>query len=256
MEDLDKPREVAGASSDILNILETFGFKWDSNVLYQSQREEAYLTILQQLKAKDLTYPCTCSRKEVLDSISHLSAKHAIYPKTCLTSPIKPNKPSAWRIKTIDETIRFNDAIQGDFSQNLSQDTGDFIIKRADGLFAYQLAVVVDDAMQGITHVVRGADLLESTVRQIYIQRVLNFPTPRYAHIPIATNKAGEKLSKQTLATSLDKHQPVAQLWLALEHLNQKPPMTLKTENLNTFWKWAIAHWSSVKIQKKRTIII
>ncbi len=256
MEDLDKPREVVGTAVDILNTLEAFGFEWDDAILYQSQREAAYLEALQQLQTNGLAYPCTCSRKEILDSTSHLDKKHTIYPGTCLQNAIKPNKPIAWRIKTTSETTQFNDAIQSEFSENLSQEIGDFVIKRADGLYAYQLAVVVDDAKQGITRIVRGADLLTSTTRQIYIQRALNIATPSYMHIPIATNNAGEKLSKQTLASSLNKQQPATQIWHALDFLNQQPPIALKTERLTALWSWAITNWSAAKIPKQHSIMI
>ena len=160
MEDLDKPREVKGAAATILHQLEAFGFEWDDTVLYQSQRSNFYADALDALQKKQLIYPCTCTRKEITDSSNELGIEGVIYPQTCLQQPIKPDALVAYRIKTNDMKISFNDAIQGTISQNLSADIGDFILKRTDGLFAYQLAVVVDDAAQGITHIVRGADLL------------------------------------------------------------------------------------------------
>jgi len=204
MEDLDRPREIKGAAAAILQQLEKFGFEWDGSVLYQSHRDEAYAAALAQLKQQHLIYPCTCTRKEIADSSTSIGIEGLIYPGTCLSQPIKPNAAIAWRIKTPDNIITFHDDIQGQISQNLQHDIGDFILKRADGLFAYQLAVVVDDAEQGITHIVRGADLLNSTPRQIYLQQMMGYSTPQYAHVPVATNAAGEKLSKQTLAQAID----------------------------------------------------
>ena len=204
MEDLDKPRELAGAADDILRTLEAFGFAWDGEVMYQSRRAAAYEQALTQLKVQGVIYPCACSRKEIADSAVSRGIEGAIYPKTCLKTPaLKPNIHAASRAIVLDENITFFDAIQGEITQNLARDIGDFVVKRADGLFAYQLAVIVDDAEQDVTHVVRGADLLDSTPRQIYLQHLLGFPTPRYAHVPVAVNAAGEKLSKQTLAKAI-----------------------------------------------------
>ena len=207
MEDLDKPREMAGAADDILRTLEGFGFEWSGEVIYQSQRAAIYEAALNTLETKKLIYPCTCSRKEIADSLTLTSIEGKIYPKTCLTHAPRPNIHAALRAITLDKNIQFNDAIQSQnkdmLSQNLAKEIGDFVLKRADGFYAYQLAVVVDDAAQGVTHVVRGADLLDSTPRQIYLQQLLNFPTPNYAHVPIAVNKNGEKLSKQTLAAPI-----------------------------------------------------
>lgn len=256
MEDLDKPREVAGAADSILSTLEAFGFQWDQQVMYQSQRDHAYTQALSALKDRQLAYPCTCTRKEITEASPLIGVEGMIYPSTCLKQAIKKNHPLAWRIRTEDKSIRFHDAIQGDVTQNLLHDTGDFVLKRADGLFAYQLAVVVDDAAQGITHVVRGADLLHSTPRQRYLQSLFDLDTPNYMHIPVAANQEGQKLSKQTLALGLNTQDTALQLWHALDFLNQSPPSELKHADVNTCWEWAMAHWHFSQIPKAESINI
>ena len=242
IEDLDKPREIAGAADTILRQLEAFGFEWDGEIIYQSQRHAFYTEAFQQLNAQHLLYPCTCTRKEITDSSQQWGIEGVIYPKTCLTHALKPLAPSAWRIKTNATPIQFEDAIQGTLSQQLNEAVGDFILKRADGLFAYQLAVVVDDAAQDITHIVRGADLLASTPRQIYLQQLLQLNTPHYAHVPLACNAAGEKLSKQTLAKSIDASQANQRLFEALSFLGQHPPDELKNATMADLWHWAMTY--------------
>lgn len=256
MEDLDKPREMPGAADDILLTLEAFGFEWDGEIIYQSHRNEAYAYALQQLQDKNLIYPCACSRKEIADSAMNNPALHGldglIYPGTCRNGLPLSKAPRAWRIKAGHEQIVFNDAIQGHFSHDLGKEIGDFVLKRADGFFAYQLAVVVDDAEQGITHVVRGADLLDSTSRQIYLQQMLGVPTLAYMHVPVATNSQGEKLSKQTLAPSLNTNNPVKELWHALNFLGQNPPAELQQYPTADLWSWAKSYWQSGKIPRAR----
>jgi glutamyl-Q tRNA(Asp) synthetase len=253
MEDLDRPRTVYGAADTILQQLESFGFEWDGPVVYQSQRDSFYHEARETLNAKQLIYPCTCTRKEIADSSSIVGIEGVIYPGTCLQQPIKSDAPIAWRIKTNDIKISFIDKIQGNIHQTLNTDIGDFILKRADGLFAYQLAVVVDDALQGITHVVRGADLLDSTPRQIYLQRLLNYTTPQYTHVPVACNAAGEKLSKQTLAAAIDTSKTSFNLVQALDFLGQAPPANLLTENVNAIWQWAFANWQLPAVPQSKT---
>lgn len=243
IEDLDKPREVEGAAQQILDTLDAYGFIWDGEIIYQSQQTAHYEQAFQHLKTSGYIYPCTCSRKEIADSSSLQGIEGVIYPGTCLRHPIKANASIAWRVKTLGNTQTFQDAIQGNIHQELSKEIGDFVIKRADGLFAYQLAVVVDDALQGITHVVRGADLLLSTPRQIYLKQLLGLPDTVYAHIPIVKNAAGEKLSKQTLAPALTLQQAKHQLLEALKFLDQSPPNSLNSATLKEIWHWAIAHW-------------
>jgi glutamyl-Q tRNA(Asp) synthetase len=256
MEDLDKPREVKGAAADILRTLEAYGFVWDDEVVYQSQRAEYYENALNSLKDIGLVYPCTCSRKEIADSATASGIEGAIYPKTCLNHGLKPNTSKAYRVLTVDKNIAFFDEIQGEVSQNLAHDIGDFVLKRADGLFAYQLALVVDDALQSITQIVRGADLLDSTPRQIYLQQLLGFVTPHYAHVPVASNAAGEKLSKQTLATPISTGIPRHALFDALSFLGQQPPTEIKNATLNELWHWAITNWNLAKVPKQRQIMV
>ena len=258
MEDLDTPREMPGAAEGILRTLEAFGFEWDGPVMYQSGRSATYDEALHTLQNKGLVYPCGCTRKEIADSAvqgAGYGVEGLIYPGTCRNG-LAPGKPArAWRICVDDQPITFQDAIQGEISQELSRDIGDFVLKRADGLYAYQLAVVVDDAAQGITHVVRGADLLDSTPRQIFLQQALDFQQPHYAHVPIAANAAGEKLSKQTLAPALNTGQRAAALWAALSFLGQKPQPELQNESLQSLWQWAHAHWQLEKIPRKRLLL-
>lgn len=254
MEDLDTSREMPGAANTILKQLEAFGFEWDGKVIYQSQRDSYYAAALDFLKRHNLVYPCTCTRKEIADSSSRTGIEGLIYPGTCLQHPLKKQAAVAWRIRCPDNVISFHDAVQGDISQDLKHDIGDFVLKRADGLFAYQLAVVVDDAAQGITHVVRGADLLNSTPRQIYLQRMLHYATPIYAHIPVAANAAGEKLSKQTLAAPLDINSAHLQLFAALKFLGQNPPNALQHESLLSIWRWAFANWQLSKVPTLKSI--
>ena len=268
MEDLDKQREVAGAAAYILQQLEAFGFEWDAPILYQSQRSEVYESYLQQLKRNGLIYACTCSRKEIADSSIASGVDGAIYPKTCFNKMLRksPSNFSAstsrmnacsWRINVNNaQKIAFVDAIQGEISQNLQADVGDFILKRKDGFFAYQLAVVVDDALQNITHIVRGADLLDSTPRQIYLQYLLNFTTPEYAHVPVAINVAREKLSKQTLAKPIDTHIASHLIIEALSFLGQMPPLALKNASVAECWRWAIANWRITNVPRQDKIVI
>ena len=253
MEDLDRPREMAGAADDILRTLQAFGFEWDGAVLYQSRRDDAYAAALAGLQDAGLVYGCACTRREIADSAVH-GIDGPVYPGTCRNGLLTGRSPRAWRLVTEDRVIDFDDAIQGRLSQNLQRDIGDFVLKRADGLYAYQLAVVVDDAEQGITDIVRGADLLDSTPRQIYLQQALGCATPTYAHVPVATNASGEKLSKQTLAAALDQHQAVALLWQALHFLGQQPEPALREADLDAVWAWAHAHWRLDRISRQRLL--
>lgn len=257
MEDVDTPRTVAGASTSILRDLERHGFEWHGEVIFQSQREQAYLDALTTLQAQGDVFPCACSRKEIADSATGRSTDGAaIYPGTCRTGLAAGRSGRTWRLRVATQTITFDDAIQGEQRQDLASEVGDFVLRRADGLFAYQLAVVVDDAWQGITDIVRGADLLDSTARQIYLQQRLHLPTPRYAHLPVATNSAGEKLSKQTLAAPLDSRQPAANLVAALNFLGQQAPSALAHTSVAEVWAWAEAHWSLANIPKCRGIAV
>ena len=176
------------------------------------------------------------------------------YPGTCRQGLPNGKSVSSIRVKTNTDEISFIDKIQGKTNLNLDQDTGDFVIKRADGKFAYQLAVVVDDALQNITEIVRGSDLLDLTTRQIYLQQVLNYPTPSYAHVPVLLNKHGDKLSKQNLAKPIDKNNLSASLYKALCYLNQTPPQALFGARLNEIWGWAKVNWQMEKVVKQLSI--
>jgi glutamyl-Q tRNA(Asp) synthetase len=197
IEDLDAPRVQPGAADDILRTLAQLGLTWDGDVVYQSARAKLYDDALKRLEGN--TYWCGCTRREIADSALGLAADGAqIYPGTCRNGLAAGRQRRALRVKTSGERIGFDDRVQGRQEQTLESEVGDFVLHRADGQYAYQLAVAVDDAEQGITDVVRGADLLDSTTRQIWLQRLLGYPQPRYLHIPAAVNAAGEKLSKQT----------------------------------------------------------
>ncbi|MDO9599466.1 MAG: tRNA glutamyl-Q(34) synthetase GluQRS [Azoarcus sp.] len=241
IEDVDSPRTVPGAADAILSTLDRHGFEWDGEVVWQSRRTEAYAAALEQLRAAGHAFPCACTRREMADSALARDGSRR-YPGTCRDGLPPGRSARAWRIRA-EGIIRFDDAIQGPQQEDLARDVGDYVVLRADGLFAYQLAVVVDDAAAGITHVVRGADLLHSTARQIYLQKLLGATIPAYAHLPVATNAAAEKLSKQTLARAIDAHPPAAALTAALTFLGQHPPTDLASAPLSEVWSWARTHW-------------
>lgn len=254
IEDLDPPREMPGAAADILHTLEAFGFKWDGEVAYQSRRYDLYQDTLDRLKAAGLVYPCYCSRKD-WQAAATQGADGFVYNGRCRNPQQRPdtqNKMPAWRIQVPNRVIGFSDGIVGQYAQNLAHDIGDFVLLRADGYWAYQLAVVADDADQGITHIVRGQDLLVSTPRQIYLQQCLGVPTPSYAHLPLLTNNQGQKWSKQTLAPALDLNQKEQLLRQVLTYLNlpEAPTVNRPQELLD----WAVAHWQMDKIPKSSII--
>ena len=250
MEDLDKPREQPGAADAILRQLESLGLGWDGSVLYQSKRAARYRAALEQLTRAGLTYPCACSRREIADSTLGIDGAH-IYPGTCRNG-LPPGKPGrTTRLRTSAKAIHFVDRVQGDCVQNVEREVGDFVVLRADGLFAYQLAVVVDDADQGVTDVVRGADLLDSTARQILLQRQLGFSTPRYAHVPVALNADGDKLSKQTGAAPIGAAHGAAPIARALLFLGHPPPVDLPPGDL---LPWALAHWDIARVPRARAL--
>ena len=252
VEDLDTPRVVRGAADEILRALEACGMRWDGAIVNQSTRADAYHAELHRLRALGLVYPCACSRREIADSaVSGIEGP--VYPGTCRAGLAPGKAMRAWRIDTRGADVGFEDAIQGAVRQNLETDIGDFVLLRADHVYAYQLAVVVDDAEQGITDVVRGADLLDSTPRQLYLQRLLKLPTPRYCHVPVAVNAAGEKLSKQTRAAPIDPAQPLPALLAALRFLGQEPPATLGQAGISEFWNWAIANWHIERVPHTRS---
>lgn len=252
IEDIDPPRVRPGATGNILRTLEAFGFVWDSPVLYQSQRLDAYHEALDHLQTH--TYPCTCSRK-TLQIQGQAGAYGPVYPGTCRHRFTADRTAAATRVRTPDEPVCFTDRIRGRYCQHLGSEIGDFVLRRADGIVAYQLAVVVDDAYQGITQIVRGADLLDNTPRQIYLQQLLKLPQPDYAHVPLAVTPDGQKLSKQNLAPALPTRQRLHTLVQALQFLGQCPdPKDFST--LDECWAWAIAHWhlSAVPRLHARTV--
>ncbi|MBI4194672.1 MAG: tRNA glutamyl-Q(34) synthetase GluQRS [Betaproteobacteria bacterium] len=253
VEDLDPPRVVPGAVGDILRALDACGMHWDGQVIYQSARSDAYHTALHELRQRSLIYPCACSRREIADS-AVTGVDGFVYPGTCRAGLPAGKTARALRVNTRNAAIGFVDALQGRIRQDLETDVGDFIIYRADRVFAYQLAVVVDDAEQGITDVVRGADLLDSTPRQIYLQRLLGFATPRYAHLPVAVNAEGEKLSKQTFAPAIDPRRPVPQLVAALRFLGQEIPPALEQADVRSLWDWALGNWNLARVPRARSL--
>lgn len=242
LEDVDTPRCSMAAATEILRALEVFGFAWDGEVIWQSRRTDIYAAALDQLKEAGRVFPCACTRRELADSAIAPDGA-AIYPGTCRDGLPAGRGARAWRVRVEDACITFEDAIQGRIVSDLAREAGDFILFRADGVFAYQLAVVVDDAEAGITHVVRGADLLTSTSRQIFLQHCLGVSTPSYAHLPVVINAAGEKLSKQTHAVPVDISRPVPMLFAALEFLGQRPPQELSGASVHELMAWATAHW-------------
>lgn len=258
IEDVDQPRTVAGASDAILRTLDACGFEWDGEVLVQSRRLDLYHAALTRLQLAGDVYPCACSRREVAAVATRRSVDGGlVYPGTCRNGVPAGRAAAAWRMRVPDgegARMAFVDRVQGPQTQDLARDVGDFVLLRADGQFAYQLAVVVDDALQGITDVVRGADLLDSTPRQHWLQQRLGAPTPRYAHLPVVTNAQGEKLSKQTLAAAVDASQGSAVLARALSFLGHPVPAALQRAPHAEFWAWAIAQWSIARVPAVRGI--
>ncbi|MDP2830111.1 MAG: tRNA glutamyl-Q(34) synthetase GluQRS [Sulfuricellaceae bacterium] len=253
MEDLDPPRVVAGAADNILRTLEAFGLGWDGETMWQSRRGKAYQAALDELRRQSLVYPCNCSRREISDS-SLGSPSGLVYPGLCRHGLRGGRNEHALRVLTHDEPVIFVDRLQGEISQHIEREVGDFVLRRADDLVAYQLAVVVDDGEQQITDVVRGADILDSTPRQIYLQQLLGLPLPNYLHLPVALNEAGEKLSKQTLAAPVDANRPVETLMQVLLFLGQHPPPDLAIEGVERMLTWAVTHWDVNNIQRCRML--
>ena len=246
IEDLDPPRCPPGAVDTILHQLEAFGLHWDGPVYYQHDRGPVYALALEQLASQGLAYPCSCSRQQWRE--------HAVYPGWCRTRPCEPDKPLAWRLRSdlgLNPVV-WHDRLFGE-QRFTPKELGDVVLKRKDGLWAYQLAVTVDDAAQGVSDVVRGHDLLDNTPWQRQLQHALGLPEPRYLHLPLIVNAAGQKLSKQNLAPAL----PVADtavrplLHQALVALDQKPPVTLRMATVQEQLTWAIRHWQPQRIRRQ-----
>lgn len=253
IDDLDPPRVAPGAIDAILRALDAYGLAWDGAVQYQRQRGEAYAAALAEMQHLGVVYACACSRREIADSsIGRPGA--LVYPGACRAGLAPGKIARALRVDTRGAHVVFEDRLQGTVRQDLEREAGDFIVQRADGLFAYQLAAVVDDAELGITDIVRGADLLDSTLRQVYLQRLLKLPVPRYLHLPVAVNALGEKLSKQTLAPPLDIAHPQPALVQALGFLNHLPPEALKGAKTQEILAWAAQNWSVTRIPAVRSM--
>jgi len=253
IEDIDPPREVPNASNNIISDLEKLGFEWDGEIIYQSQRQELYEQALENLHQTNLIYPCGCSRSEI--NASSIHTRYGIrYIGTCREGLPVGKKARSIRLKVPDKDFHFTDLIQGKYNQNLQLDIGDFVVKRADGQIAYQLAVVIDDATQSVTEIVRGSDLLDSTIRQQYLQQCLGYAQPSYAHIPVLVNSAGDKLSKQTGASAINLESSGTALIQALCYLNQAPPKSLKRASVKEIWRWALEHWQIQKIHDQMNI--
>lgn len=247
IEDIDPPRTVAGAATAILATLERLGLHWDGDVLYQSTRYPAYAAALSRLQERGELYACRCSRAELAESSGS-------YPGTCRDLALPHVDGLALRCRCGQGDTQFTDLLQGIQHFSLQEYSGDFIVRRKDDLYAYQLAVVVDDAWQGITHVTRGIDLLDSTPRQLRLQQLLRLPSPVYAHIPVLVNAAGAKLSKQNLAPPADTEEPVQVLFRTLHYLLQSPDPALLDSDVDTLLTWAIAHWQPERLAGRQQI--
>ncbi len=243
IEDIDKPREIAGSADRILRTLRAFGMEWDGEAVRQNDRIDLYAAALLDLEARHLTFECSCSRLQLEDE--------SRYPGTCRTHPAVSGVPTATRLRVEPGLVHFSDRIQGTYRQDVAAAVGDIVLKRRDQLFAYVLAVVVDDAAQGITHVVRGADLLDNTPRQIYLQRQLGLPLPIYAHVPVLTEPDDTKLAKSRRSVRLDEGGALPQLLAVLSMLGLRVPTALARATTAQVWDWAIAHWD-IKNAPKR----
>ncbi|MFJ2389287.1 tRNA glutamyl-Q(34) synthetase GluQRS [Pseudomonas koreensis] len=246
MEDLDPPREEPGAQAAILKALESYGFEWDGEMVRQSDRHDAYAEVLNSLFNHGLAYACTCSRKQ-------LEPYNGIYPGLCRNAGHE-QQDAAIRLRVPELEYHFIDRVQGEFRQHLGRDVGDFVIRRRDGLYAYQLAVVLDDAWQGITDIVRGADLLDSTPRQLYLQELLGLRQPRYLHLPLITQPDGNKLGKSYRSPPLEADQATLLLLRALRALGQNPGAELAHATPEELLKWGAAHWDATKIPRTLTL--
>lgn len=239
IDDIDSRRTRPGAADSILRSLEALGLHWDSGVLRQQQRLDRYREALERLQARELVYACACSRRALAES-----QVHGIYPGTCRNQHYKAQPGRhALRVRTTATPIRFEDRVQGEIVQNLAGEVGDFVVYRRDGDYAYHLATVVDDADQGITEVLRGQDLLDSTPRQIYLQQQLDLPTPTYAHTPILIDMGGHKLSKRSLAPEAETRQPQRILAALLAWLRHPLPIALRGASVTDILNWAVADW-------------
>jgi len=246
MEDVDGPRVVAGSAERILATLEAFGFEWHGEVLRQSDRNAAYAAALDDLHGRGLTFACSCSRLDL--------ASGPRYPGHCRGGPRQRDAELAIRLRVDPGHVQFTDCIQGAFRQDVSFASGDLILKRRDGWFAYLLAVVVDDAYQGVTKIVRGADLLDHTAAQIYLQKQLGLPSPTYAHVPALIEPDGSKLSKSARSVALDPGAASRQLVHVFELLGLAPPASLAGAPLGSAWSWAVERWDLRQLARRPSL--
>ena len=246
IEDLDRPREVAGSADGILQTLQAFGFEWDGEIVRQRDRDELYAGALRALQLRHLTFECSCSRLQLEDETR--------YPGTCRVRPSAAGVATATRLRVDPGTILFADRIQGRYRQEVSAAIGDVILRRRDQVFAYLLAVVVDDAAQGVTHVVRGADLLDNTPRQILLQRLMGLPTPLYAHVPVLTEPDDTKLAKSRRSVRLSAEQALPQLLWVFSLLGMVPPEALARASIAEAWSWAIGQWRVNRVPKRLNV--
>lgn len=254
MEDLDRTREVPGTADHILRTLEAMGFEWDDRVLRQSSRTSAYAQAIEQLRDAGLVFPCACSRHEIA-AIGRPGTEGPIYPGTCRHRLPSGRRARSLRLRAHQGSILIRDRIQGKLCQNLEREVGDFVLRRADGIHAYQLAVVVDDGFQGVSQVVRGADLLPSTPRQVFLLQALRLPVPRYAHLPLVVDETGRKLSKSEAAAPVDPAAPLSALLRAWSFLGQKP-FPEQPANLEEFWTHARGSWRTALVPNQRTGVL
>ncbi|MFK0089106.1 tRNA glutamyl-Q(34) synthetase GluQRS [Pseudomonas sp. NPDC090755] len=246
MEDIDPPREAPGAQAAILHTLENYGLEWDGEVVYQSQRHGAYADVVEHLFRQGLAYTCTCSRKQ-------LEGYNGIYPGLCRNAGYARDE-GAIRLRVPELTYRFEDRVQGLFEQHLGREVGDFVIRRRDGLYAYQLAVVLDDAWQGVTDIVRGADLLDNTPRQLYLQELLGLSQPRYLHVPLITQPDGHKLGKSYRSAPLPTEQATPLLLRALRALGQATDGGMAQGSPAEVLAHAARHWNPDAISRRLSV--
>jgi glutamyl-Q tRNA(Asp) synthetase len=250
MEDLDGPRVVPEAAGEILRTLEALALHWDGEVLYQSLRTARYEAALERLRAAGHVFPCACSRKEVLASAPHRGEEGPIYAGNCRNGLPVDREARAWRMRVPRQTVAVRDCLGGSYQQCLATEVGDFVLRRADGLFAYQLAVVVDDAESGVNQVVRGADLLSSTPRQIYLHHCLDYAVPCYAHLPLVLAANGEKVSKRHGTVTLDHGDAGRLIWQALRFLGQTVPEELQAASAAEVLTWGVANFDGKRVPK------
>jgi glutamyl-Q tRNA(Asp) synthetase len=243
IEDLDRPREVSGSALRIVRTLERFGFEWDGPIIRQSERSELYTAALRKLADAGLTFACSCSRSQLEDEL--------VYPGNCRDHAPAQGLNTAVRVRTEAGHIAFQDRIQGIYRQDVAAAVGDFVLKRRDQIIAYVLSVVVDDAAQGVTHIVRGADLLDNTPRQLYLQRLLGLPEPNYAHVPVLTEADDAKLAKSRRSVQVGEDPPLPQLFSVFSLLGLTPPAAPGAASIQEAWAWATAEWSIERVPRR-----